>query len=129
MSKTKKSYRNFTESERRSYICEYLSSSESRRTFEKRRGLSTSALYIWMKKYQIEDSKMKKPIIDKQLIDEEAAAVIAQLRAENEALHTSNRQLQRDLETSKLLHKASELLIDLAEKTYHIPVRKNSDAK
>ena len=82
-----------------------------------------------MKMYEIEDPKMQKSIIDPQLIDEDSAALIAQLRAENEALHKSNRQLQRDLDTTKMLHEACEVLIDLTERTYHIPVRKNSDAK
>ena len=129
MSTKGKKHRKFTESERRSYICEYLSSFDNRQSFEKRHGLSLGALCVWMKMYQIEDVKMSKPIIDQRLVDEDSAALIAQLRAENEALHKSNRELQRELDTSKMLHEASELLIELAEETYHIPVRKNSDAK
>ena len=129
MSTKRKPHRKFTELERKSYIREYLSSSDRRKTFERRNGLSLGTLSRWMKMYEIEDPKMQKSIIDPQLIDEDSAALIAQLPAENEALHKSNRQLQRDLDTTKMLHKACEVLIDLTEQTYHIPVRKNSDAK
>lgn len=129
MSTNKKERRNFTESERMSYISEYLSSSDNRTRFEKRHGLSTNLLCLWMKRYQIEDTKMKKPTIDQRLVDEDSAALIARLRAENLSLHKSNRELQRKLDTAEMLREASDLLVDLAEKTYHIPVRKNSEAK
>lgn len=129
MSTKEKRHRKFTELESKSYISEYISSSASRKTFERRNGLSLGSLYHWMQKYKIEDPKMNKPIIDQHLVDEDSAALIAQLRAENEALHNSNRQLQRELDTTKMLHEACEVLIDLTEQTYHIPVRKNSDAK
>lgn len=129
MSTKRKPHRKFTEFESKSYIREYLSSSDRRKTFERRNGLSLGTLSRWMKMYEIEDPKMQKSIIDPQLIDEASAALIAQLRSENEALHKSHRQLQRDLNTTKMLHEACEVLIDLTEQTYHIPVRKNSDAK
>ena len=148
----------FTELESKSYIREYLSSSDRRKTFERRNGLSLGTLSRWMKMYEIEDPKMQKSIIDPQLIDEDSASLIAQPlcdkvsitwhlsffargydrsalsdqlapRRLHEALHKSNRQLQRDLDTTKMLHEACEVLIDLTEQTYHIPVRKNSDAK
>lgn len=129
MSSKEKKYRMFTESEKRSYIREYLSSSDSRVSFEKRQGLSNGTLHRWIEGYQIEDPKMTKAIIDPSSLDESTAALIAELRAENASLHKSNRELERELATSKMLHKACEVLIDLAEQTYHIPVRKNSDAK
>ena len=129
MSTKGKKHRKFTELERKSYISEYISSSSSRKTFERHHGLSSGSLLSWMKKYRMEDPKMKKPLLDQQLVDEDSAALIAQLRAENEALHKSNRQLQRELATTKMLHEACEVLIDLTEQTYHVPVRKNSDAK
>lgn len=122
-------HRKFTESERKSYIREYFLSSECRRAFEKLNGLSSGALSLWMKMYHIEDPKMKTPIIDQKLVDEDSAALIAQLRAENKALHKANRKIQHELDTTKMLHEACEVLIDLTEQTYHIPVRKNSDAK
>lgn len=81
----------FTESDRKSYISEYISSSASRYAFEKRNFLRDGCLYSWMKIYQIAYPKMKKSIIDQLLADEDSAALIARLRAENESLHKSNR--------------------------------------
>ena len=45
------------------------------------------------------------------------------------ALRAENRKLQRALQEESLRHEACEELINLAESTYHIKVRKNSDAK
>ena len=82
-----------------------------------------------MTKFQIEDTKVKKPIIDQSLVDSDSAYTIASLRAENARLNKENRQLQRDLEKESLLRTAADVLIDLAEQNYHIAVRQNSDAK
>lgn len=117
------------ESKQKSYIWEYLSSSDSRRSFERRKGLSPGRLYKWMTKFQIEDTKVKKSIIDQSLVDSDSASTIASLRAENARLNKENRQLQRDLEKESLLRTAADFLIDLAEQNYHIAVRQNSDAK
>lgn len=129
MSVIKKHYRKFTESERRSYIREYLSSPDTVYGFELRHGLSRNSLSGWMKKYEIDAPKMKNPVTVPKVSDEESSALIARLRAENAALHKCNRELQRELDTTRMLHEATELMIDLAEETYHIPVRKNSDAR
>ncbi|MCS2958982.1 hypothetical protein NXX53_22270 [Bacteroides salyersiae] len=78
MSTKRKPHRKFTELESKSYIREYLSSSDRRKTFERRNGLSLGTLSRWMKMYEIEDPKMQKSIIDPQAIDEDSAALIAQ---------------------------------------------------
>ena len=82
-----------------------------------------------MERFQIEDTKVKKPIIDQSLVDLDAASTIAVLREENARLNDENRQLQRKLEKETILRTAADLLIELTEQNYHIPVRKNSDAK
>ena len=71
MSTKRKPHRKFTELESKSYIREYLSSSDRRKTFERCNGLSLGTLSRWMKMYEIEDPKMQKSIIDPQLIDED----------------------------------------------------------
>ena len=60
MSTKRKPHRKFTELESKSYIREYLSSSDRRKTFERRNGLSLGTLSRWMKMYEIEDPKMQK---------------------------------------------------------------------
>ena len=52
-----------------------------------------------------------------------------ELEKELAALRAENRKLQRALREESLRHEACEELINLAESTYHIKVRKNSDAK
>ena len=52
-----------------------------------------------------------------------------ELLAELASLRKEKRELQRKLERAELRVEANEMLIDLAESTYHIKVRKNSDAK
>ena len=83
------------ESKQKSYILEYLSSSDSRRSFERRQGLSPGRLYKWMTKFQIEDTKVKKSIIDHSLVDSDSASTIAYLRAENARLNNENIQSYR----------------------------------
>ena len=55
---SKEKKRMFTESEKRSYIREYLSNSDSRNSFEKHQGLSNGTLHRWIEGYQIEDPNL-----------------------------------------------------------------------
>ena len=57
------------------------------------------------------------------------AESLNELEKELAALRAENRKLQRALQEESLRHEACEELINLAESTYHIKVRKNSDAK
>ena len=54
---------------------------------------------------------------------------ISELQKELSLLRAENRKLHRALADESLRHEACEELINLAESTYHIKVRKNSDAK
>ena len=108
MEELKKKYTPYTESERMSYIREYLSTSETKYQFAKRTGICRRLLILWLDKYHINDKVMS---------------------TEQPALRAENRKLQRALQEESLRHEACEELINLAESTYHIKVRKNSDAK
>ena len=103
MEELKKKYTPYTESERMSYIREYLSTSETKSQF----AMST-----------------EQPSLSK-ASDES----LNELEKELAALRAENRKLQRALQEESLRHEACEELINLAESTYHIKVRKNSDAK
>ena len=54
---------------------------------------------------------------------------LAELQSELSQLRAENKQLSLELKKSRLLHAACEEMINLTESTYHIKVRKNSDAK
>lgn len=123
----KKKYNYYTDLERMSYIREYLSSPESKYQFCKRIGICCKLLNYWLGKYQIDDKEMKSS--EKSTESNIVPSAIAELQKELSFLRAENRKLQRALEDESLRHEACEELINLAESTYHIKVRKNSDAK
>lgn len=127
MKDSKKKYNYYTESERKSYIREYLSSPETKYGYCKRVGISPKLLTYWMTKYEMKDKEMctSKNSPDRNAID----SSMAELQKELSLLRAENRKLHRALEDESLRHEACEELIDLAESTYHIKVRKNSAAK
>ena len=127
MEKGKKKYNLYTDSERMSYIREYLSSPESKYQFCKRIGVCCKVLNYWLVKYQIEDKVMKS--CEKTTESSVVSAAMAELQKELSLLRAENRKLQSALADESLSHEACEELINLAESTYHIKVRKNSDAK
>ena len=53
MEELKKKYTPYTESERMSYIREYLSTSETKSQFAKRTGICRRLLILWLDKYHI----------------------------------------------------------------------------
>ena len=126
MKELKKKYTPYTELERMSYIREYLSTSETKHQFGKRTGVCSRLLNLWLEKYQINDKVMSRqdPSLSKGSNDS-----LSELQKELSELRAENRKLHRALQEESLRHEACEELINLAESTYHIKVRKNSDAK
>lgn len=61
MKDSKKKYNYYTESERMSYIREYLLSPESKYQFSKRNGFCSKLLTYWLKIYKIDDKDMFNP--------------------------------------------------------------------
>lgn len=122
MKYSKKKYNYYSDDERMSYIREYLSSPESKSEFCKRNGFCAKLLTYWLNKYQIEDKDMgrsPKPV-NSDAID----SSISELQKELSLLRAENRKLHRALADESLRHEACEELINLAESTYHIKVRK-----
>ena len=126
MEELKKKYTPYTESERMSYIREYLSTSETKYQFAKRTGICRRLLILWLDKYHINDKVMSTEQPSLRKASDES---LNELEKELAALRAENRKLHRALQEESLRHEACEELINLAESTYHIKVRKNSDAK
>ncbi len=125
MKYSKKKY-NYYSDERMSYIREYLSSPESKSEFCKRHGFCAKLLTYWLNKYQIEDKDMgrsSKPV-NSDAID----SSILSSRKNYRYCVLENRKLHRLLLMRVYVTRRAKL-INLAESTYHIKVRKNSDAK
>ena len=127
MKYSKKKYNYYSDDERMSYIREYLSSPESKSQFCKRNGFCAKLLTYWLNKYQMEDKAMD--ISPKPVNSDAIDSSISELQKELSLLRAENRKLHRALADESLRHEACEELINLAESTYHIKVRKNSDAK
>lgn len=126
MEKSKKKYTAYTEFERMSYLREYLSTSETKYQFFKRTGVCQRLLILWLAKYQLKDKVMStEPACSSQVPEDS----LRELQKELAELRAENRKLQRALQEENLRHEACEELINLAESTYHIKVRKNSAAK
>ena len=126
MEELKKKYTPYTESERMSYIREYLSTSETKYQFAKRTGICRRLLILWLEKYHINDKVIN---TEQPSLSKASDESLNELEKELAALRAENRKLQRALQEESLRHEACEELINLAESTYHIKVRKNSDAK
>lgn len=126
MKYSKKKYNYYSDDERMSYIREYLSTSETKYQFAKRTGICRRLLILWLDKYHINDKVMS---TDHASFNKYSAESLNELEKELAALRAENRKLQRALQEESLRHEACEELINLAESTYHIKVRKNSDAK
>lgn len=126
MKEFKKKYTPYTESERMSYIREYLSTSETKSQFARRTGICQRLLILWLAKYHINDKIMstQHPSLSKG-----SDGSLSEQEKELTDLRAENRRLQRALQEERLRHEACEELINLAESTYHIKVRKNSGAK
>ena len=123
MEELKKKYTPYTESERMSYIREYLSTSETKYQFAKRTGICRRLLILWLEKYHINDKVMN---TEQPSLSKASDESLNELEKELAALRAENRKLQRALQEESLRHEACEELINLAESTYHIKVRKNS---
>ncbi len=126
MEESKKKYTVYTELERMSYLREYLATSENKYQFFKRTGVCSKLLKFWLAKYNLKDKEMNKTQV---CSSKESENSLIELQKELAQLRCENRKLHRALQESDLRHQACETLIDLAESTYHIKVRKNSAAK
>ena len=108
MEELKKKYTPYTESERMSYIREYLSTSETKYQFAKRTGICRRLLILWLDKYHINDKVMS---TEQPSLRKDSDESLNELEKELAALRAENRKLQRALQEESLLHEACEELI------------------
>ena len=111
-------YKKYSKEECLSYLEEYLSSSFTKRQFEREKGLKCTTIQRWLRIFGLEDKP--DPFMSKKLSQTE------------QELHDQIYELEKKIKSLEAELKRSntyDCMIDLAEKTYNIPVRKNSDAK
>lgn len=101
---------------------EYLQSDCGKFPIEKKHGLSSGSIRNWLRIFALEDKYsnegMKKEEIDQPSSDEEIATLKLRIK-----------QLEAEIKNVEMARDAYDFMISLAEDKYHIPVRKNSDAR
>lgn len=115
----------YTEEEKLSLLKKYLESNKSKSSFACEHGLSPASLNNWLRQYDFPDVERTEELMKESNIPSEIDA----LREELIRLRKEKKVLEKELYGAELKSKAFSMLIDLAEKRYHISIRKNSDAK
>lgn len=99
-----------------------MSSSFTKSQFEREKGLKRTTIQRWLRIFGLEDKP--DPFMSKKLSQTEQ-----ELHDQIYELEKKIKSLEAELKHSNMARDAYDCMIDLAEKTYNIPVRKNSDAK
>lgn len=117
--------RTYTEDERLTLLRQFMESGKSKAEYSRSVGLSPVSLSNWQERYGFPDPQTLEIIMKEKGIPSE----VSSLQEELARLRREKRALEKALENEKIRSLAFSTLIDLAESTYHIKVRKNSDAK
>jgi transposase len=114
--------RNVTDNLRMQIIQEYLGGASKYSLARKYKLYSSSIITEWMCKFGIEDPHTQSIPIGFMPKKKEENLTIADLQRQNS-------QLKASLEHSKMKNEALEMMINLAEKEFQIPIRKKSGIK
>ena len=115
----------FTDEDRMSIVSDYIQGLMSSKEIVQKYGLSSrQVLLSWVDKFAKDEDLVSLPA--KQTSDDMANLSLEDRLKELEA---ENKRLQRALELEKLRSKAYNTMIDGAEQTFNIPVRKKSGTK
>lgn len=115
----------FTDEDRMSIVSDYIQGLMSSKEIVQKYGLSSrQVLLSWVDKFAKDEDLVSLPA--KQISDDMANLSLEDRLKELEA---ENKRLQRALELEKLRSKAYNTMIDVAEQTFNIPVRKKSGTK
>ena len=117
--------RTYTEEERLTLLRQFMESGKSKAEYSRSVGLSPVSLSNWQERYGFPDPQTLEIIMKEKGIPSE----VSSLQEELARLRREKRALEKALEKEKIRSLVFSTLIDLAESTYHIKVRKNSDAK
>ena len=113
----------FTDEDKMAIVSEYvISGCPAQEIIEKYHLSSRQTLFNWMDKYVNERELVSLPEKEEDMAKKTPEDRIRELEAEN-------RRLNKALELEKLRAEAYNTMIDLAEKTFNIPVRKKSGTK
>lgn len=111
---------------RLNYLKEYFQSPLSKYQFEKEKGLSRQSISYWLRTFELEDKSLFQTDL---LMSKEARPKEQELLERIRSLEQEVKLLKVELKQSNMARDVYNCMIDLAESTYNIKVRKNSDAK
>lgn len=113
----------FTDEDKMSIVSEYVTSGRpAQEIAEKYRLSSRQIIFNWMDKYVNEREVVSLPQTEESMAKKTPEERMKELEAEN-------KRLVKALELERLRSEAYSTMIDLAEKTFNIPVRKKSGTK
>lgn len=120
--------RTYTDSYRLSIVEDYLSSSDdvSTHAIERKYSLSHGSLSRWLRIFGFES---KTRSMKRRIAEYESTDSSKDLKESNRLLQLRIKELEIRLRDAEMARDAYSCMIDLAEETYHIKVRKNSAAK
>ena len=117
----------FSEQEKEQIINDYLAGDETKRSVFERytgHGSEHGKITAWMRKFGIKDKKVKKTNFD---IMPKRKKEVEVESAEYEVLKLKKRieELEKQLQTSEMKAIAFSTMVDIAEKEFNIPIRRN----
>ena len=119
----------YTEEEKILLLREYVESGKSMHEFSKEKGVPRGTISTWYSQYDFPDAKKLSDFMKQQNIPEDVASLQAELVRLRKEKDREIKRLQKELNEEKLKTLANETMMDMAEKIYHIRIRKNSGAK
>lgn len=121
----KKEVKYYTNEEKLSLVKKYLLSGMTKQRFSQSVGVSLSGFINWLEMFGNPDL----PQIEHLMKKSDIPSTVEELQSELIRLRKEKKALEKSFEREKLRSLAFDTLIDLAESTYHIRIRKNSGAK
>ena len=113
----------FTEEDKMSVVSEYVTGGRPAQEIAEKYHLSSrQIIFNWMDKYVNEREIVSLPETEEDMAKKTPEERVEELKAEN-------KRLSKALELERLRSEAYSTMIDLAEKTFNIPVRKKSGTK
>lgn len=110
-----KKVNHYSDEFKRSVIDEVLTGVLNKEEARRKYGLKgSSAVLNWIRKFEEKKSSMKNPVKSGKSTEE---------------LEAENARLKQELEIEQLRNRALNVMIDIAERQFKIPIRKKSGAK
>lgn len=111
-------------------IEEYLSSELTKYATEKKYSLYQGCITYWLRTFGIDDKPKNEDIMVEQPTTSTSETPLSPSEKEElQSLRREIRELKAQLKREELGHKAYKLLVEIAEETYDIDIRKNLGVK